>query len=700
MTFLNPLVLFGLAAASIPVLLHLLNLRKLKIIEFSTLAFLKELQKTKIRKLKLKQILLLILRTLLIIFIVFAFARPTLQQSFGSFGAHAKTSVVIVVDNSFSMDISDERGVRLKQAKDAAQSIIGALQDGDEVSLILMANLDDKRFFEFTRNFSLLKEEVNKIPISYTVAKLESGLRLASTILSQSKNINKEVYVITDAQKNIIDEEVKDSLKLFTPSVMLYAVPIGLGSVAGERNLSVDSLNVLTRIFETEKPVEVEGRIRNSGRDDAKGVIVSLKFNGDRVAQRAVDIPAGETRVLSLSANPHNRGIVRAEIEVEGDALEADNHRYFGFVIPDAPKIALVGSNSDTKFLNLALLPENQNSGALVLLATEQLSGVNLAEFSTIFLVNIPQFSQTESSRLQNYVQNGGSIFVFAGENSDLTSYNQTILPALGFGSATAHEYTHDKPSEFSMVDKAHPLFSGVFKGNAVGKATVESPKIYHSATVVAGQPIIQLTDGAFLAESKLGSGRAMFCAVPPTQNWSTFPMTGIFVSIANRAVAYLSASESFGDDISVGQTINLSLPKKFASGGNFKILDPNGVESFRQAAVLPGGAVLSLESLHQPGVYVLETNEGKIVKTLAVNPPASESIITQFTNDELKQTLARRAPDSRQAEVIDNARNLSTMVARVRVGTELWKLFVVLAILCALAEMFVARNSQKEAEK
>ena len=54
MTFLNPLVLLGLAAAAIPVLLHLLNLRKLKTIEFSSLRFLKELQKTKIRRLKLR----------------------------------------------------------------------------------------------------------------------------------------------------------------------------------------------------------------------------------------------------------------------------------------------------------------------------------------------------------------------------------------------------------------------------------------------------------------------------------------------------------------------------------------------------------------------------------------------------------------------------------------------------------------------
>jgi hypothetical protein len=79
LTFLNPFVLFGLAAAAIPILLHVFNLRKLQTIEFSTLSFLKELQKTKIRRLKLRQLLLLFLRTLLVILIVLAFSRPTMK---------------------------------------------------------------------------------------------------------------------------------------------------------------------------------------------------------------------------------------------------------------------------------------------------------------------------------------------------------------------------------------------------------------------------------------------------------------------------------------------------------------------------------------------------------------------------------------------------------------------------------------------
>ena len=97
MIFLNPAILFGLLAASIPVIIHLFNLRKLKKIEFSTLTFLKELQKNKIRKIKLKQWILLALRVLIILFVVMAFARPALQSmQIGGTTSAAKTTAIFI----------------------------------------------------------------------------------------------------------------------------------------------------------------------------------------------------------------------------------------------------------------------------------------------------------------------------------------------------------------------------------------------------------------------------------------------------------------------------------------------------------------------------------------------------------------------------------------------------------------------------
>ncbi len=142
MTFLNPLVLFGLIAAAVPVLLHLLNLRKLRTVEFSTLTFLKELQQTKIRKLKLRQLFLLIVRTLLVMFIILAFARPALRGTFlGGIGTQTHSTIVIIFDDGFAMQASDEQGDRLKQAKTAAEQILDIVKNGDELYLLKLSDL-------------------------------------------------------------------------------------------------------------------------------------------------------------------------------------------------------------------------------------------------------------------------------------------------------------------------------------------------------------------------------------------------------------------------------------------------------------------------------------------------------------------------------------------------------------------------------
>src|SRR4030065_2207598 len=159
MTFLNPAILFGLLAASIPVIIHLLNLRKLKKIEFSTLQFLKELQKNKIRRIKLKQWLLLALRVLIILCIVTAFARPTLVGvSVGGTTSAAKTTAVFIIDDTFSMSVIDQNRSYFNQVKQSIRDILNQFEEGDEFGLILVSHQPGE--IELTSNLAKFREEI------------------------------------------------------------------------------------------------------------------------------------------------------------------------------------------------------------------------------------------------------------------------------------------------------------------------------------------------------------------------------------------------------------------------------------------------------------------------------------------------------------------------------------------------------------
>jgi hypothetical protein len=115
MTFINPAILWGLFAISIPILIHIFNLKKTRKIEFSTLMFLKEIQETKQKRIKLKQLLIL-LQDCVHNFIVMAFAGP-FTRGFVLISDKSPVTVLILFDDSFSMNSALLRALILKLQK-------------------------------------------------------------------------------------------------------------------------------------------------------------------------------------------------------------------------------------------------------------------------------------------------------------------------------------------------------------------------------------------------------------------------------------------------------------------------------------------------------------------------------------------------------------------------------------------------------
>jgi len=695
MNFLNPLMLFGLAAASIPLLLHLLNLRKQKTVEFSSLRFIKELQKTKIRRIKLKQILLLILRTLIIIFAILAFSRPTVQSSIPFMDTYAKTSTIVVIDNSFSMDVSDENGNRFNQAKMATKSILDRLAEGDEAIIIEAANLQNRTQYSFSRNASFIKEKVDEIKISNSPANLYEALKMSSLAMEDAANINQEVFVITDAQNNIFSAQ--DTALIDFSSSAFYFVPVGFNSRSDIQNLSIDSINVITAIFQLDKAVDVEVYVTNHSRSDILGAVVNMSFNEERVAQRSMDIPAGQSRSILISARPQQQGAILANIELETDALDMDNKAYFGFIIPESPKIALVG-NRQNSFLNIAL----QTSGTY---QVAEVVNYDISRFSStdisiydIVIFTDGDFSASDFSRLYNYVENGGAAIIFSGNQISEALLGEQ-LQLFGFGNMKTTKYGANQTGSFSRVDMLHPLFQGVFETTDT-KKTIESPDIYSANPVSGGFSIIEMSGGNFLSESQIGDGKVFYFAVSADLNKSNFPMSSLFPALVFRSIFYLSASESISRQVSVNENINLNIPRKLYTSGNFTILDPLGNEFFTEAVLLPSGAILSLENTNLPGNYLIKNPRGASTSILSVNVDPSESELNTESESNLVNKLKSFVTENTNVYFIESPAGINDSVTRARMGTELWQIFLMLTLLTALAELIVQRVSKNEIEE
>lgn len=694
MNFLNPFMLIGLLAAGIPILLHLLNLRKLKTVEFSTLRFLKELQKTRIKRFKIKQIILLILRTLIIIFAALAFARPVVDSSLPFADEYARTSAIILIDNSYSMEISDEYGERRKQAINSVSLILDELKEGDEAAIIPMCETVNPNTLNFSRSPIYLKSQLSGIKTSNVPASLERSLRYASMLMQEANNLNKEIYIVSDAQKNIFDNINLDSSKLFKKDLNFYFIKTGAESTREIKNFSVDSVNIITKIFELGKPVEIETLVKNHSKEDSPSLVVSLLFNGRRVAQRNVSIPAGEIRTINISAPAQTTGLVRAAIEIEKDALDADNRRHFAFIIPSAPKIAVFAESNVSTFLNTAF-KMSETTRNVYNFKPEQISSIDFGEFDVIYSV-ASYLRQSDLVRLQRYLEAGGSVMLFPGANPADIAFIESIK-TLGITLGDAKDF-QSKPVKYQSVDKLHPLFEGVFQGTTDSRAIVESPDILRAIPSKSGFPLIEMDGGYFLSETLRDKGRVLWCAVSPDLRWSNFPLTGIFFAIIYRSASYLSSKESYGANIHSGEVYSLTLPGKHSSGGNFKISDPNKNEFYIQAAVLPTGAIISLEGLDTPGIYAVHAQNDEVISFIAVNGDPTESRLNILTNSEIKEILSHRLNEKTDIYFIEDTRNIAKQLQRAKTGAELWHFFIILAILTAFTEMFVAKNSKSDA--
>ncbi len=717
MTFLNPFLLFGLAAAAIPILIHLLNLRKLRTIDFSTLQFLKELQKTKMRRVKIRQWLLLLLRTLLVIALVLAFSRPAVKGSFAGIpGTRARTTMVILLDDSPSMAIRTNRGVVFNHAKQVALELLPLFKDGDAAYLLRLSEVRHRPHDTPLTTAEFLRETIEKLTVSQVTVPYTEALSAAAAILSDSKNLNHELYLVTDLQATqFLAATVKtDSMRAFPPGTRIFLLNAG----EEQNNEAVTSAKVVSRILSPGKPMQVETEVQNFSRNPARGLVLSVYLHGTRQVQQLIDIGPFSSRTVGVTAIPRSSGDLHGYAQIDDDILESDNRRYFVVHIPERISVLLAGDSTvDARLPLLALRAATDTSGTGVFdirtLPPAQLSTVDIRQFDVVVLCGVQRFAPSTADLLGRFVRSGGGLILFPALQPDMNSYNTDLFPALGIPPATAGP-AGDSPSEsaqtFGKIDFAHPLFGGLFDAQTSGKSRgprIESPKIYSSIVPRAGatgQTIIALTGGdGFLTEYRPGSGRVLLFSVEAGLKGSDFPVKGIFVPLLHRAVLYLASETDSSQTYEAGDDAQISIRTALQTGNETYVLrTPSGLEERLVPRIAPssGTAFFDCTNLAETGIYELRRlrtgeseSRGEILKAFAVNIASSESDLRQASDAQLGKFWATMGIDQSMVTTVGETGNVDTRVLESRFGVELWKYFVILAIVCAIGEMIVGRE-------
>jgi hypothetical protein len=701
-SFLNPFALLAMAAVAVPLFLHLFNLRQPTTVDFSSLDFVKELQETAVQRVRIKEWLLLALRMLALACLVMAFAQPTLTGDLAGVGGSVRTAHGLVVDNSLSMQVdSDEGGSALDQAVKRGQGVLETVGDGDEMAVWPTARSSGGQP-SLTTNPGVAREALATLTDRAGAASLARTVGQAAATLTASTAPRKVVYVASDLQRSTLGDSVAAQVP---EGVQVRLLPVSTREPA---NVGVRDVTVVSRIAEVGEPVQVEATLVNHGAEPLRNYVASVYLSDERVAQATTTLEPGLEKTVSFTVTPQERGWLTGAVGTADDDFPPDDRHHFTLHVPEERRVLVVkGEGQQTRYVDLALSSEmiaDRIAFRTTDIAETRLASTELGQYDAVLLVGPGSLSSGAVDALARYVDRGGGVLLFPSDQAEPTTYNP-LLGALDAGRIQGFSGSPgggQSVASFERVDLQHPLFEGVFNQERRRDAEVEQPEIYYTMDLRpsgrSGQTLIELSSGVpFLHEVQHGGGVALVSAVAPTLRWSDLPVRGLFVPLLYRSVYYLSAGGSVaGEQLVAGEPGELRITG-LAPGTSLRLVGPEGGEVAPDQRSLFGATLLQVgRTLDVPGVYDVTTGE-RLVRRIAVNVDPAESNLRAASPDSAAATLQRVLGTPVQSLAGTESEDVAETLRTQQAGTELWNVFLLLALGFLVAEMLVASQWRPE---
>ena len=679
LSFLNSIMLPALLAVGIPILIHLFSRQKTKKVLFSSVRFLKLLENSRIRQVRLYQILLIIIRSLFILFLVLAFARPTLKDAVFGGASAARTSVVIMLDDSYSMQSFLPGGSAMDKGKALAEKIVNASGAEDQIYLLPASQADNP--IDFTKNRDEALRSLKRLQASNLKPSFTSMLQRAVKLFRSYPNYNREVYLISDFKINTNQLKIQPAKRIDSVSTLQYLVPVNGKTTL--QNISIDTAFIANRLFEINQPVKVHVRLTNYGSSAIAETAVHLFAGEKRMAMQRLRINAGETAQVDLSYIPERSGWQFLKIEIDEDDLLRDNFYFLSFRLPAKVKV-LFADDAGNSELNAALRVISQNSSLRIeQYGYNRLYGLALAGYDLIILNDPPQLSLQLTDRLRSFLAGGKNLFIITGERLMPTDFNRQFQNL--FERNIIKDLKKAEKGGFYMLHKnmgKQPLFSAVFRDEQSEPALPHFFRYYKIA--FPDQQLLSFDNqDAFLAvyKAKNLTGRIFLASASLNIRWTDLPLQGFFVPMLHRILLAAAHREQQALQTLVGRSIAISF-SDIQADKKYDLQDPDGEIFPLLAETRFGNLRFFIKSPSKPGHYKI-MNGDFTVGAFAVNV-ASGELAGPFID------WSKIWPNHITLQAGDD---FNTQIRKARKGREIWRLFIILALSMLIMEMLIVRR-------
>lgn len=652
----NPALIYGLGAAALPVIIHLLNRRKFREEPWAAMRFLLAAVKKNARRIRVEQWLLLAVRTLVVVLAVLAMAKPFLE-SLGAVPVFAgrRTHRVIVLDGSLSMGFASGDDTRFGRARALAARLVKDARRGDAVSVVVMGDPPRVVVGDPSPNHAEVQKEVEEIVMPHGGTDLVASFDAVDRVLAVSDIPQKEVVILTDLQAASWKHPGGPAdLGLKRAVARLEArhprtVVIDLGNAGGE-NRAVTDLRLNSPVVTAGAPLLVRALLHNFGTSRADNVRVRLVADGGLGPEQTVDLPPGEDVPVVFNHTFPSAGDHLIEVQTDDDALKLDNRRWLAVPVREQVSVLLVDGHfkteafqAETDYLAQALNPPSASEGNPSVIKAEvmpegQLAGRDLSTYDAVVLCNVAQFTEPEVAALDDYLRQGGGVVVFGGDQVVADNYNRLLyadgkglLPATVAG--TAGDASQKSASfGFNALGFRHPIvapFAGESDQVTAGLTAVKTWQYQKLKLPPDTQARVALafdTGDPAVIEARRQRGTVIQVATSADSGWTTWPLHPSFPPVMEQVIFQAAAGRTAERNVRVGQPLELSLPGSGMAAA-VSVVAPGGktVPTKLQAA----GAVsrLHFEETDLSGAYSVKVGPPLALEAaFAVNPIPAES--------------------------------------------------------------------------
>ncbi len=779
MTLLNGLLALGALAFTIPLTIHLLFRSRFKTVQWGAMHLLNAVVRTNQRRLQITELLLLLVRCAIPVLLALALARPVLT-GFRSLPGESAQTVVVAIDDSRSMNATNQAGqTAMQRCADGMTDYLSRLSRRDEVMLITSSQAA-KPVATMGRDEAIRR--LREIKPSGNAANLSMLLRSAATALSDAANPQRRVVLVSDLRSSDVTDDV---LRSFEPIERVFAAMEPAASVkvfdVGDpdeltNNLFVEAIIADSQVAVKDRTLRLSARVRNDTERFGNNVGVTWWIDDQQVESQRISVQPRSATLTRLSHKFESSGVHSIRVTIEWpDALLADNQRQLAIDVIDGVEVLLVDGQpgkqpleGETDFLAISLspfglggskLPDAVRSRTISADRGDPTANIEKELAKTpvkvIVLANVPEPSEKLRNFLANYVDRGGSLVVFDGDQIKPEAYNASwkatskdgevvyLLPAeLGSVLGNAKQREAERIVKAKLNQQFAPWSSVLPRsGSALDEVDVYA---YRQVTIreeareearederddstnseeepgnatVDRMVLMQTSTGQPLAVSSAwGRGRVVQFAIPADGDWTSLPLRMVFLPLMQQLVIDLAGNGNT-PNVVVGQTIRVPVSELAVATGAEGVVSkdkPNATPKVSQLSYTvqaPAQKEDEIDASQVAGLsdtprLVCETDFGAGVysfRQLAKDTTGATNITSTLRVAEIDPAESQLRPagaartaafaESLGATLHADANSLVNDDQVDRFGREVWRWLLALLLFALVAELFLQQR-------